>query len=428
MINIVDILKDCPKGTKLYSPLCGNCRLIKIYDSLGFDVINDTDDVFNFSYDGRYHLNGECCIFPSKENRDWNKFQKPFKDGDIIYVKSKYSHGTGVVSIYKKEDSQLLYGYCSTSLDIKDFYVDNIFGLAHKDRIDIIRFASEIEKEKLFDVIKKNGYKWNAETKTLEKLIVPKFKVGDQIVKKNSISNSYIVNSVSSVYYGLRLPHGTGIGVLSIDEQDEWDVLSRNFNDGDIIAKDERELVPVPKFKVGDRIKLNNSRFIYTITDLLKDRYRVTTDSCDLYDIKFERQDAYKLVPNHKFKVGDRIKRKTHDVKYRIINVENDAYFVERCTDNFTCHMSFKYVDDEYELVPNKFDISTLKPFDKVLVRCSLLEKWTIQFFERYNREKEAIYPYICMCGNKYKYCIPYEDNKHLLNTTDDCDEYYKNW
>ena len=51
MINIADILKDCPKGTKLYSPICGECRLIKIYDGLGFDVINDTDDVFNFSYD-----------------------------------------------------------------------------------------------------------------------------------------------------------------------------------------------------------------------------------------------------------------------------------------------------------------------------------------------------------------------------------------
>ena len=83
MINIAEILKDCPKGTKLYSPICGECRLIKIYDGLGFDVINDTDDVFNFSYDGRYNLNGECCIFPSKDNRDWNTF-RPFKDGDII--------------------------------------------------------------------------------------------------------------------------------------------------------------------------------------------------------------------------------------------------------------------------------------------------------------------------------------------------------
>ena len=29
---------------------------------------------------------------------------------------------------------------------------------------------------------------------------------------------------------------------------------------------------------------------------------------------------------------------------------------------------------------------------------------------------------------NKYKECIPYEQNEHLLDKTDDCDEYYKTW
>ena len=29
---------------------------------------------------------------------------------------------------------------------------------------------------------------------------------------------------------------------------------------------------------------------------------------------------------------------------------------------------------------------------------------------------------------NKYKQCIPYEGNEHLLGTTDDCDDYYKTW
>lgn len=93
-INIANILKDCPEGIKLYSPSCGDCRLIKIYDGLGFDVINDTDDVFNFSYDGRYNLNGECCIFPSKDNRDWNTF-RPFKDGDVI-------SSNGYIAIFHK--------------------------------------------------------------------------------------------------------------------------------------------------------------------------------------------------------------------------------------------------------------------------------------------------------------------------------------
>ena len=367
MINIAEKLKDCPKGTKLYSPICGDCRLIKIYDGLGFDVINDTNDIFNFLYDGRYHLNGECCIFPSKEQRDWNKFQKPFKDGDIIardefIVIFSHSKQSEV-----KVKEQIVYYHCYLR-GLSCFESTKGCGVGY---ISDFRFATDEEKDKLFDAIKKNGYKWNTKTKTLEKLIEPKFKVGDQIVKKNGISNSYIVNSVSSIYYGLRTPDGTGIDVLIVDEQDEWDVISRNFNYGDIIAKDERELVPVPKFKVGDRIK-----------------------------------------------------RKTHDIKYRIINVENDAYFVERCTDNFTCHMSFKYVDDEYELVPNKFDISTLTPFDKVLVRNDNSCVWKCNFYSHYSQ-----YPYHYICVDTgYKQCIPYKYNEHLLGTTNNCDEYYKTW
>ncbi len=218
MINIADILKDCPKGTKLYSPICGNCKLLKIYNGLGFDVINDTYDVFNFSYDGRYNLNGECCIFPSKEQRDWSKFQRPFNDGDIVF----YSN---TIAIFKEwGDETLFRTYCvfytSVNKSIFSFELDRpLFGKSVRKEI---RFATEDEKIKLFDTIKANGYKWNTETKTLEKLIIPKFKVGDEIVKKNSISNSYIVNAVLNIY-----------------EQNEWELVSKKFDISTLKAYDK---------------------------------------------------------------------------------------------------------------------------------------------------------------------------------------------
>lgn len=46
------------------------------------------------------------------------------------------------------------------------------------------RFATKEEEQKLFNAIKKNGYKWDADKKKLEKLIIPKFKEGDVIRKK----------------------------------------------------------------------------------------------------------------------------------------------------------------------------------------------------------------------------------------------------
>ena len=34
---------------------------------------------------------------------------------------------------------------------------------------------------------------------------------------------------------------------------------------------------------------------------------------------------------------------------------------------------------------------------------------------------------FICYKDN-WNMCIPYEGNEHLHNTTNDCDDYYKNW
>ena len=58
---------------------------------------------------------------------------------------------------------------------------------------------------------------------------VPKFKVGDIIVKKDGLTNRYLVTSVSSEYYGLQIENG--VGVLSVKDQDEWELLSVGGND-----------------------------------------------------------------------------------------------------------------------------------------------------------------------------------------------------
>lgn len=82
-------------------------------------------------------------------------------------------------------------------------------------------------------------------------------------------------------------------------------------------------------------------------------------------------------------------------------------------------------LQDEYELVPNKFDITTLKPFDKVLVRCSNNGTWVPQFFAKYKPDSQ--YPFVCTY-NCWSQGIPYENNEHLFDTTNDCDEFYKTW
>lgn len=176
-INIAEILRDSPKGTKLYSPIFGDVYLDKIRPHLAIVVIIDKeqgDFKEEFLYDGRYGMNGECMIFPSKDQRDWSKFHRPFKDGDILAYDNRFAPAT--VFIYRYYDN-----HWNTSYFIG---LSGLTGRFFKDATGAldgynprVRFATEGEKQKLFDTIKANGYKWNAETKTLEKLKKDKFDI-----------------------------------------------------------------------------------------------------------------------------------------------------------------------------------------------------------------------------------------------------------
>ena len=76
-LNLVEILKDCPEGTKLYSPVFGEVEFESINDIIGPIVVTtNTGNAECFTADGKMYnyYNGECLLFPSKEQRDWSKF------------------------------------------------------------------------------------------------------------------------------------------------------------------------------------------------------------------------------------------------------------------------------------------------------------------------------------------------------------------
>lgn len=92
-INIAEILRDMPKGTKLYSPLFGKCELVDVGTDEGGDFIRVEffsqdgygKDNRTFSSDGRYFerlKDTECLLFPSDRMRSWSKF---FKRGDVLF-------------------------------------------------------------------------------------------------------------------------------------------------------------------------------------------------------------------------------------------------------------------------------------------------------------------------------------------------------
>lgn len=303
-LNIAELLKDCPKGMEL------DCTM---FEGLEFDGIADNEylpircriknsgggyNVYNFTKYGCWSDMpfAKCVIFP-KGKTTWEGFKKPFKDGDIL----TYTNNHTTTFIYRKKDNEpnfstSFYVACNNALS-NNFLIYNKYGLIALNGNCDVRLATEEEKQKLFDAIKAHGYKWNPDTKTLEKLIEPRFKVGDKI-----------------------------------------------------------------RYKRGNRVK----RRIVKINN--REEFYYTDD-------------------------GGRV------------------YFMHQ---------------DDWELVPNKFDITTLKEFDKVFVRDNNTQEWVISFFSHCNGLE--IYKYSCINGHGYAQCVPYEENKHLLGTTNDCDDYFKTW
>ena len=302
-INLVEILRYCPSGMEL------DCS---IFDNIEFDHVDNGDTMYQvicrvrcsgggynihaFTMYGCYNLfeYSKCVIFP-KGKTTWEGFTPPckFKDGDVL------SNGASI-SIYNGYKDRYHYG-CYVAIGHRyhpDYFVDK----ENNNYVtkDDIRFATEEEKQRLFQEIKDNGYKWNAETKTLEKLIEPKFKIGDKIRHK-------LTNEIGVILY----------------------ILSNGENGGQ-------------------------------------------------YDIAL-----------------------TNDIAKSI--------YIE--------------TQDEWELVPKKFDITTLKPFDRVLLQdCQGV--WCPDLYGFYDTKRKA---HSCV-GIISVVCIPYEGNEHLLGTTDDCDEFYKTW
>ena len=78
-LDLREILKNVPKGTILYSTTHGNIRFDGIDESSELYPVNCHDihgTGLGFTEDGRWHCScdGECIIFPSKDQRDWSKF------------------------------------------------------------------------------------------------------------------------------------------------------------------------------------------------------------------------------------------------------------------------------------------------------------------------------------------------------------------
>lgn len=91
-IDLTQILKDCPKGFKLYSPLFGEV----VFEGISGDAYpialsyTGRETLVSFTKEGFYYdkPDTECLLFSSKDQRDWSKFTAPW------YKKDKFDPKT----------------------------------------------------------------------------------------------------------------------------------------------------------------------------------------------------------------------------------------------------------------------------------------------------------------------------------------------
>lgn len=195
-LNLLEILKDCPKGTKLYCTWLGTVQFVGIFKKFKQIIVTRSDGYYRcFNPDGRYAgeiygdtLDGEITLFPSKDQRDWSKFQMPdrYKDGDIFVLKRKNASSYWIFSRKIKENSAQIMAYDAICFDSKtdeDLAYYHESPLALKDyKPGELKKATFAEQMRFKNALVARGF-FTVNGTTLQTL---KFNVGDKVCKRGS--------------------------------------------------------------------------------------------------------------------------------------------------------------------------------------------------------------------------------------------------
>lgn len=193
-INIAEILRDMPKGTKLYSPLFGKCECIEVVNSKYPIVIKDQSvngaGVEDFTENGRFIDGFEgatCLLFPSAKMRNWSKF---FKRGDVVY--NPDGEMFAIFEGWVSDDCTVF----NTKRNLCK--INNIWSKKGKVCFtECFSKATDEEKAKFIAAAEKHyGGKYNPETLQVEpvKVIGPKcpFKPFQEVLVRNSDADVWI--------------------------------------------------------------------------------------------------------------------------------------------------------------------------------------------------------------------------------------------
>ena len=209
MINLVNILKHCPEGTKLYSPIYGEVTFIRIsiINTILVKATKSNGEITSVDFNrfGRFSgefSNSECVLFPSKDQRDWDKFRIPAKKGDIMMFDDK----SAVFMIDAMTDNYV------TIIAYVDKY--STFRTGGRMLLNYIP-ASKDMKKKFFDAMDKAGYTWDGETLKKKKQ-KSQFKPFEKVLVRDSEADKWRCAFYSHFEPNGIYHYGTIIGMYAM--------------------------------------------------------------------------------------------------------------------------------------------------------------------------------------------------------------------
>lgn len=278
-IDIVEILKDKPVNTKLYSPVFGDVYLLNI-DTKDI-IVRHHGSVTSFYHNGRlYDYEGtEPMLYPSREIRDWSKFA--WKKGDVLVCKDYNSH----IIFEKFEDDAYKnfhgqYYLWEEGGSMVSFEEDENY----MQTSDFNKANKEDAQEYIHKIEKILGGKLNRETLEIEKT-QPEFKDGD-IVFMKGIKSELFANCIfilkgeykdgderafyyafynaddkfteaeygnTKVHYSLRL-------ATESEKQQLFDALDKKGKRWDAEKKEIVDLKPKAELKPFDKVLVRDSK------------------------------------------------------------------------------------------------------------------------------------------------------------------------
>ena len=183
-INVAEILKDKPKGTKLYADAFGELSLkfVNLSRDNGIYVKTKTFNCCSFYSDGKYTKDGEPILVPSKEMRDWSKFA--WKKGDVLAnnIKTIFI----IFNEFEDDTYETFKGkYCLIKISSEEEYTNEESNFS----TSLFEKANDDEAQSYIKNIEERlGGKLNRETLEIEKQ--PEFKDGDILYAEKDESHT----------------------------------------------------------------------------------------------------------------------------------------------------------------------------------------------------------------------------------------------